>query len=269
MIKFIAADLDGTLLNEKKDLPPDFDYVLDRLNDMGIRFAISSGRQYSTILEQFGKYSDRLIYIAENGAIAFDKGKRLVCDTMDKETVLEIEKTLHGKEGLYTLICCADKAYGLPVPDSDDGKLYIKNVNMYYKSFEFANDIDSIIKNNDVVKVAVYDKYESETHTYPLLKKFYDTHNVVISGKNWLDVMELGTTKGTAIEKLQRLYNIKPEECMAFGDFMNDADMMRVCRESYAMGNAHPDLKALCRHTADTNENFGVTKTIREVVFGE
>ncbi len=264
MIKFIACDLDGTLLNEKKELPHDFDEVLEKLNKMGIKFAVASGRQYDTVVDQFRKYKDELTFIVENGAMVYEKGKRISCDPLDKKDAAEILKILKDEPGLYSIACGVHGAFG-----EVENESHIQNVIMYYLNYRTVDDVIKDSYTDDLLKIAVYDDESSELHCYPLLKDYYETNNVLVSGEHWLDIMRKGVTKGSAIEHIQQIYNIAPEECMAFGDFMNDADMMRVCKESYAVENAHPDLKALCKYVCDSNDNEGVTKTIKKVIFGE
>lgn len=264
MIKFIACDLDGTLLNSKKELPDDFDYVINKLISKGIRFAVSSGRQYETVFDQFKKYKDKITFIVENGAMVIDKGKRIICDPLDKNDAAEILQLLKDENGLYSIACGVNGAFG-----EKENESHIQDVIMYYLNYRTVDDVVKSSFTDDLLKIAVYDDDSSEIHCYPLLKKYYETNNVLVSGEHWLDIMKKGVTKGSAIEHIQTLYNIKPEECMAFGDFMNDADMMRVCTESYAVENAHPDLKALCKYVTGSNDDNGVTKTIRRVVFNE
>lgn len=264
MIKFIATDLDGTLLNEKKELPRDFDEVLDALNEKGIQFAISSGRQYDTILKQFEKYADKITIIAENGAVVYEKGRRIILDPLDGDSAAEILAAAKNEPGLYPLACGANGAMG-----EKENNEHIKDVLMYYLNYKTVDNVVEASRNDDILKIAIYDDELSEKHCYNVLKKFHNTHNVLVSGEHWLDVMKAGVTKGSAIEHIRRLYGYKQEECMAFGDFMNDADMMRVCRHSYAMENAHPDLKALCRFSAPSNDDEGVTKIIKKAVLNE
>lgn len=265
MIKFIAADLDGTLLNSKKELPKDFGYVLNKLNEKGIIFAAASGRQYDNVLKQFTEYSDRMSFIAENGAIAFEKGENIICDTMDNEEAAEIISLALESPGLYPIACGVDGAFGGP-----ENKQCIDDVIMYYAKYKTVDNVIDEIKKNRILKIAIYDTEKSDTHCYNIMKKYHSTHNVLVSGEHWVDIMKSGVTKGSAIEKIQKMYGITPDECMAFGDFMNDADMMRVCAHSYAMKNAHDALKPLCRFvTQESNDEEGVTKTIRRVVFGE
>lgn len=261
MIKFIATDLDGTLLNNNKELPHDFGKVIDELDKRGIQFAISSGRQYDTILRQFKEYVDRITIIAENGAIVFRNGQLVHYDTLPSDDAAEIVKALKGAHGIHPIACGVNGAFGEPVR-----KEFYNEISVYYIKYKTVSDLAETVKSEELLKFAIFDSVNAEQHCYALLEKFHDTHNVLISGEHWVDVMSKGITKGSAIEKLQQLYGYKPEECMAFGDFMNDADMMRVCFHSYAMENAHPDLKALCRFSAPSNEDEGVTKTIKRVV---
>lgn len=261
MIKFIACDLDGTLLNEKKELPHDFDYVLEKLNGLGIKFAVSSGRQYETVYDQFKKYENSITFIVENGAMVYENGKRILCDPLDKDQAKEILTILRDEPGLYSIACGVNGAFG-----EAENETHIQNVIMYYLNYRTVDDVVERSSDDDLLKIAVYDDELSEKHCYPLLKDYYNTANVLVSGAHWLDIMKKGVTKGSAIEQIQKLYGYKPEECMAFGDFMNDADMMRVCAESYAVENAHPDLKALCKYICESNDDEGVTKTIRRVV---
>ena len=72
MIKFIACDMDGTLLNSNKEFPKRFEYVLEELDKRGVKFAISSGRQYYSLCEQLKNVRDKIYIIAENGAMVYD-----------------------------------------------------------------------------------------------------------------------------------------------------------------------------------------------------
>ena len=68
------------------------------------------------------------------------------------------------------------------------------------------------------------------------------------------------------MRELQKQLGISPDECMAFGDYLNDLELMQAVTHSYAMANAHPDLKAVCRYTAPSNDEDGVVRTIRQVL---
>lgn len=92
---------------------------------------------------------------------------------------------------------------------------------------------------------------------------------VVLSSNIWVDIIPLGINKDVAIQKLQEKLNIKPEECVAFGDYLNDYEMMQSVYYSYAMENAIPELKQAARYIAPANYKNGVVKTIRKILAQE
>lgn len=77
MIKLIASDMDGTLLNTKGELPLQFFPLLKALWAKGILFVAASGRQYHNLLLHFGHVKDKIALLCENGAMVVDCGKRL------------------------------------------------------------------------------------------------------------------------------------------------------------------------------------------------
>jgi HAD superfamily hydrolase (TIGR01484 family) len=66
---------------------------------------------------------------------------------------------------------------------------------------------------------------------------------VKVSGSIWLDISHKLANKGRAMELLQKKYSITTEQTMAFGDYLNDLEMMQQAHYSFAMENAHPDIK--------------------------
>ena len=68
--------------------------------------------------------------------------------------------------------------------------------------------------------------------------------------------------KGTAIKEIQRRLRLSPDECMAFGDHMNDVGMLKACTHSRAVENAYPPVKEISAATVPSNAEHGVLKTI-------
>lgn len=82
-IKLIALDMDGTLLDSKKRLPPDFMDWVKRHPD--IKTVIASGRQYDTLARDFAAVRDQLLFVAENGGFVFEKGEIIYSNEMQKK----------------------------------------------------------------------------------------------------------------------------------------------------------------------------------------
>ena len=61
-------------------------------------------------------------------------------------------------------------------------------------------------------------------------------------------------------------YDLKKDECMAFGDYLNDMSMILECGESYAMKNAHPDIQTAAKYVTEyDNDNDGVMRVLRNI----
>lgn len=116
---------------------------------------------------------------------------------------------------------------------------------------------------DEFIKVSAYKKHGVEESTAAIRKKYQDLLKITISGDMWMDCMALGVNKGAAIQKIQESLDILPEETMAFGDQMNDVEMLARAYYSYAIGNARQEVKAAARFQADTNVRDGVLKVLR------
>ena len=262
MIRLIAADMDGTLLDSEKRLPKEFPEIVRRLKEKGVRFVIASGRQAATLMSDMGELADELTYIAENGAVIAEGGRQLYVDPMDPKDVRRILEETKDLPGIHAVLCCADRAViGASAPEE-----FCRNVKMYYESTSIVPDLLAVCDQfDDVCKIAFYDEGDAEHHEYPVLREgFADTLSVILSGYSWVDLMNPGVHKGSAMKRLQELKGILPGECMAFGDYLNDKEMLEAVTESYAMGNALPEIKAVARYIAPTNDEDGVMRVIKE-----
>jgi hydroxymethylpyrimidine pyrophosphatase-like HAD family hydrolase len=72
--------------------------------------------------------------------------------------------------------------------------------------------------------------------------------------------------KGVALQKLLDHYNIDRSEILVFGDYLNDIEMLRMTPNSVAMGNAHPEIKAMASIVTESHDNFGVERVLQELL---
>ena len=96
----------------------------------------------------------------------------------------------------------------------------------------------------------IIDKY-----LHHLKAKFSSEIKVVTSGNIWIDFIAPGTNKGTALLKLLDVLQIRPEECMAFGDQYNDVEMLQTVGTSYAMSNSAPGISYYSTYVTDSVED--------------
>ena len=264
MIKLIASDMDGTLLDDRKQLPADFFEIVDRLNEKGVRFTVASGRTYAALVHLFPEeYHTKLDFICDNGAYIVHEGKAVDITPLERSVFEEFIAAAEEIGGFRMLVCAVNGTYHLPCDPEFD-----KEVAKFYKNHIPVDDLLSI--SDTIYKLAICDMQGAKERGKPALDRIFgDRLNIQVSGPIWMDVMAGGVSKGTALAKLSGILGIDKSEVMAFGDYYNDLDMLQNAGMSFAMANGNEDIKAICTHTADTNNNGGVTKAIKEYVLNE
>lgn len=112
MIKLIVSDMDGTLLDDEKRLPPDFFEVLNKLIERDIIFTVASGRTYSALDHLFPEpYRDKVAYICDNGACTVLNGKPVNVTPLDGETYRELLEACRDIGDLRVVVCAENGVY--------------------------------------------------------------------------------------------------------------------------------------------------------------
>jgi len=258
-IKLIVTDMDGTFLNSSHEVSPEFPKIYEELKKRNILFVPASGRQMLGITKYFGEIENEMAFIAENGGYVIYKNEELFADQLDQKYVAEIITVIRTIPGATAVLSGKKKAYF-----ETDNQDFIDYISQFYTDNERREDLTEAI-DDSIFKIAVYHADGSELNVYPFLKEFekYDLE-IVVSGQYWLDIMNKNINKGNALEKLQKVLNITPQQTMAFGDYMNDIQMLENSKYSYAMKNAHPSVKKAANFEACSNDNFGVLKIIKD-----
>ncbi|WP_304992822.1 Cof-type HAD-IIB family hydrolase [Cryobacterium sp. TMT2-10] len=260
----MVSDMDGTLLDDDGHVPDAFWPLLDDLLRAGIVFVPASGRQYQTLHGMFGE-RDGLIYIAENGTSVMQGGSSLHREPVEDAAIAPlvewVRTTVADGADLGIVVCGARTAY---IERTDAA--FVDHVRRYYAAVEIVADVHAACLDDDVLKLAIYDAGRAETRSGPAIRGLGLPADVVVSGPNWVDVMHRGANKGRALVRLQRHLGVSREQTMAFGDYLNDAEMLDAAGHSYAMANAHASIRARARHTAASNAEAGVVSSIREAL---
>lgn len=255
-IRLVATDMDGTLLNDKKELPQDFGAWVRSHPDIYV--VIASGRQIFTLKRDLEDLSDDLIYITDNGGLAFYHDEIIYEDLMTPEDVQATLDAASTIPGCVPIICGVNCAY--MAPGDNEG---VEQGRMYYARLELGDFLHGTPDGDRVVKIALFIpdfKAEEVRGAFP---KLPDSLLATLSGTSWIDVANRTVNKGAAMLAIQKRLGVKPEECMAFGDYPNDIEMLEVCGESYCMENGHESVRAVARHTAPSNEEAGVMQVLR------
>lgn len=259
-IRLIVSDMDGTLLDDSGRVPEQFWPVLEALLRAGVLFSPASGRQYQTLRATFGE-REGLVFIAENGTNVVRDGMSIALEPVVSSIIPRIvdwvRSTAATDSDVGIVVCGARSAY---IERSDEE--FVTQVRPYYAALEIVDDVLAASLDDDVVKLAIYDFASAEQRTGPALRALDLEADIVVSGEHWVDVMRPGVNKGRALIRLQHELQITREQTMAFGDYLNDAEMLDAAGHSYAMANAHPSIRARARHIAPSNDEAGVISSI-------
>lgn len=270
-IQLITIDLDGTLLDENRKLPEETWPVIEQLLARGITVVPCSGRQYWTLSDLFDRVSDGLTIIAENGSIAMRDGEELFSNGLDYPTAQAVVLNVRSQQeaGVNTglVVCGKRSAY---VERDDDAFLTIARE--FYHRTTVVDDLHETLAQmeqgeheDSLLKLAQFD-FTNITPTGAVsMGAFAATHQYVVSGQHWCDLMNPTVDKGHAVAALQERLGITPAQTMAFGDFHNDLGMLARAEHSFAMANAHPDIHAVSRYIAPSNAEHGVLQVLRAV----
>ena len=147
-IKFIATDMDGTLLDQYGRLDPEFFDLFLQLEEKGILFSAASGRQYYSLRDTFAPIQDRMIYVAENGTLVMYQDKELYSCTIPKSEIDEIIKAARAVEGTHLVLCGKRSAY----IETKDPKA-LEEFQKYYHRCEYVPDLLEV--EDEFIKVAI------------------------------------------------------------------------------------------------------------------
>ena len=254
MIKLVASDLDGTLLQGgSQELTPRAIELIRQLTKKGIHFVSASGRQYDNQRLVFDMMKDDISYVAENGSICMHQGKVISRATIDQDLCARILSEIK-KDNLFEIVVSREDCCFVEDRDSD----FVNHiVNVMKNTTQVVKDIRDV--EGPILKIAICNMNDGahiiDKYLKHLQNLFSNEIKVVTSGNLWIDFIAPGANKGTALQGLLDMFHIKPEECMAFGDQYNDVEMLQLVGTSYAMSNAAPGISYYSTYVTDSVED--------------
>lgn len=237
-VKLIASDLDGTLLSPDKRLPPQIFPLIERLYACGVCFLPASGRQYANLKKLFAPVADKVFFLCENGALVKQNDNTLILNAIDDKRLQPALDAIRSVPHLYPVLCGVDCAY-------------VENDNERFSSLTFAaytnckkvDSLDGVIGKEPICKISVFDEISAADNGMKTLPPLLPALRIMQSGFEWCDVSVPDCNKGQALEQLCLRLGIGRAQCIAFGDHMNDYEMLCFCGTAYVTENAFPPLK--------------------------
>lgn len=262
MIKLIASDMDGTLLDENSNVPPETYGLIHELREHGIVFCVSSGRSYKFLRQAFEPVADEIDYVAANGAEIYVDGKLIDLEVFSHDAIMRLGEVVNQFDSLHLIALSQSVTYCFDPPQR-----YPKLLEIYEPETPLMLDVEpspEVDVNN--VTVICEDISTVPDIVYALGAEMGEEWIFAWSGGLGIDVIPRGVTKSFGIRKVIRHRLFSPDEVMVYGDSMNDYDILRYVGHPIVMGNGLYGVKQIAERIIETNVEHGVQKDIRRLL---
>lgn len=281
MIKLIASDMDGTLLNDKMQVSDENASAIRQAQESGIEFIVATGRGLSEAKPLLADQKLETAYITLNGAMVYDEDGNLVVSIPLEDEMTQYAMKMLEDDNLYFELVTnhgifsdsrarriqnvADLLVNLN-PDTNyklavalaSARLEIMNIN-YVESYDDVMAMPEI----KVMKIIAFNTADPTSLIAPK-KALLNTGKLMVtsSSRNNIEINNIEAQKGIALAKYAKQKGYGMDSVMTIGDNFNDESMIRDAKYSVAMGNAVQPIKDLAWFITATNTNHGVALAI-------
>ncbi len=285
MIKLIASDMDGTLLNHNHKIPKENVKLINFAKNQGIEFVVATGRAYYEALPALNEENINCDVISFNGGIVYDKNGNIISITpmlpKDLYYTIEILKSFDISYQLYT----KNTIYTKSIETDINAYIDLIRSNGYDPDVEhlraeaqqkldvgYITEVENIElylneKENPPIKIIAISNDISKLENAAKLLSENTSISVTSSGANNIEIMHKNATKGEALKEIAKIYGINLENAVAIGDNLNDQAMLDIVGYSVAMKNGNTILKEQAKYvTEKTNSEGGVADTIFKLI---
>ena len=280
MIKLIASDMDGTLLNDDHMISEENLKAIRKAQEMGRHFTIVTGRDDGAVKSCLEECDLKCECILSNGAEYRDvNGNVIESVYMNKDSVKIVFDILNDaglciqlmtNKGSYVTNKESDKKaiidrFKLFNPKMNEEEV-IEFVEKFHteRGMKYIDDVYEILESNvEVLKIVTFDNDEKLiANLKEKLKKSTSDLAVASTFSNDIEISDIEAQKGLILAKTIKKMGIDKSEVIVLGDSFNDYSMFTEFENSYAMENAIPEIKEIAKYITDSNNNDGVAKAI-------
>ncbi|MDI9218323.1 Cof-type HAD-IIB family hydrolase [Clostridium tertium] len=287
MIRLIASDMDGTLLNSDHDIDVETVKAIKKAEEAGIIFAISTGREYDSVKVLLDKHNIKAQCVLSNGAEYRDEdGNILDVINIKNETAKKIIEILDKnkmsariftEKGVFTTstremalqeVIFRTMSFN-PSLTEEEAREVAENLG-FFTCLQFIEDLDKFFEEG--VEVRKFVAFHNDIELIDKMKKVLgEIEGLAISSsfRDNIEITDINAQKGIILEQVAAKMDIAREDVMILGDSFNDYSMFEIFEETVAMKNAIPEVKAIAKYITDSNDNLGVAKAIYNVLNNE
>jgi Cof subfamily protein (haloacid dehalogenase superfamily) len=250
--KIVFFDIDGTLVNEEKQVPESTVTAIQELKASGIEPVIATGRApyfIKPLMEKLGIDS----YVSLNGGYAVYKGEPVYRRILPKQSIEAIVK-LAAQHG-HPLVFEGEHSYHADALEHPFITTSVNSLKVDMPGYDA-----EFWKENDVYQLFLHCESGDE-HLYQVLLQDL---SLIRWHPHAMDVLPAGGSKAQGIAALLERVGIAPEEAVAFGDGLNDKEMLAFVGLGIAMGNSHKDLLPFADYVTSHVDEDGIRNGLRK-----
>ena len=268
-IRLIGLDLDGTLLNNKKQINLLDEDRIKKAMEKGIIVVPVTGRPQKGIPNNIEKLFHSSYMITSNGAVTTDVKLQKNIDSayLSSKKVLDIVELIQRQKEDIKVEIFADGIGYVQKKQLDIIKELYRGTHLEYYfhvSRIPVNNINSLIvsRNDDIAEISIMTESIAIKNKIQKLLAGFEEIKITSSVQTDLEINATNAGKGLALLRLAKRLGIHNSEIMACGDSGNDIEMLQTVEIAVAMGNATEEVKKVADYITLSNEENGVAYAI-------
>ncbi|MFD3157838.1 Cof-type HAD-IIB family hydrolase [Haloimpatiens sp. FM7330] len=295
MFKLLALDMDGTVLNNKKQISEENKIAIKKAQEKGVTVALCTGRSIGGIqkyLEELDLIGDNNYSITVSGSCILNNTRKNIIknDTLNNEDInyvnnvaKELDLTLNGyaSDRLYVpsanFFSYIDSiANDLPMEIVDFktiGNDFVNKITLINEDISLKKEfkkIENFFPDLIIPEVEVPSKENFNKDLFNAMSnlpsKLTQNYTILKTSPYTIEILNKHSNKGTGVQALAEKLGIKREEVICIGDSGNDEHMIEYAGLGVAMGNAFPEIKEIADYITLTNEEHGVAHVIDKFI---
>ncbi|MFA1821930.1 HAD family hydrolase [Virgibacillus oceani] len=247
--KILFLDIDGTILKPDHTYTESTKEAILQLKEQNIEVFLATGRPLHEV-EELAAELQIESFIGYNGAYAVYQNETIVDEPMDTSAMKEFLNI--AEENGHELVCYTNQRNYFTSLTDPGVRKFIRAFNLIKNDTLTDSVIDSIlgatVMNLNESEEALYE-FKSDVHLSPV--NVYGMHNN-------FDIIRKNVNKGIAVGHILKQLGIGKDQAIAFGDGMNDKEMLGAVGEGFAMENAHPALFRYAKHRTSSVDESGI-----------
>lgn len=270
-IRMVALDLDGTTLNNQKEISARTMTAFRKAMESGVHIVVSTGRTFQSLPKQLFNIEGLEYIVTSNGAH--------VTELATMKTIYENYLTSHAVEEVVRVL----RGTGFSIETFVGGKAFIDKVEYEdvvangstYRDAEYIKSTrnpiphicDYMIENkHQIENISINFEHIEEKEKWQRILEQIEGITLTSSFQHNFEIGGANTSKAEALRFLMRRLGVSSDELMACGDSPNDMEMIKLAEIGVVVGNASEEMKSLADYITDTNDNDGVAKAIEHFV---